>query len=97
MTVELFKGLVKGASILKRDISGYNYGDGRLSVSLTGGILNENIKNGELFNILITDEVNGNIEKIAKYISYNFVVFDNPTTGEKNVIGDNTILFELIE
>lgn len=96
MIANVYDGMTKENLIFSRDISRYSYQGNAIALTLTGGLLVETLKNGQIVSVEIIDNVNGNVNKICKYTSYSFVVFDNPSTGEKNIIGDNSLLFEVL-
>ena len=82
---------------IERDITRYSVTDDAVQVALSGGRLDSTPKNGDIANVVITDEVNGNVEVTAQFVSYNFIVYENPQTGEANVIGDNSLLFKILD
>lgn len=82
---------------IERDITRYSLSSSSMNVSLSGGRLETTPKNGDIATVNITDETNGNISLTCQFVSYNFVVYENPSTGEVGVIGDNTLLFNILD
>lgn len=82
---------------IERDISRYSLNENGLNATLKEGRLLQVPKNGEICTVLITDETNGNITFTCQFVSYNFVVYENPQTGEVGVIGDNTVLLKTLD
>ncbi len=82
---------------IERDITRYSVTDDAVQMTLTGGRLASVPKNGDIARVEITDTTNGNIEVTTQFVSYNFIVYENPQTGEVNVIGDNSLLFKILD
>lgn len=82
---------------IERELLRYSVNESNIVVSISGGILETVPKNGDIATVLIEDATNGNIEKTAQFVSYNFVVYDNAQTGEVEVIGDNTLLLKILD
>ena len=82
---------------IERDISRYSVTEDTVQVALSGGRLDSVPKNGDIANMVITDEANGNVSLTTQFISYNFIVYENPQTGDVNVIGDNSLLFKILD
>ena len=82
---------------IERDISRYSVTEDTVQVALSGGRLDSVPKNGDIANVVITDEANGNVSLTTQFISYNFIVYENPQTGDVNVIGDNSLLFKILD
>ncbi len=95
MKATIKKG-INGEMLLDHEISRYSISDGRITATLTGGLVSLPIPYGATASITISDQTNGNIEKTCKYVSYNFVVYNNPADGS-TVIGDNTMMFEVLD
>ncbi len=82
---------------IERDITRYSVTEDTVQVALSGGRLDSVPKNGDIANVAITDEANGNVSLATQFISYNFIVYENPQTGDVNVIGDNSLLFKILD
>lgn len=97
MYMKVYSGLEKTKEpAIEVKVSRYSVTDSQLSATIEGGMLPKVPYNGELCSVVLYDTVNGQIEKVCKYVSYSFMVFDNPATGETNIIGDNTLLFSVL-
>ncbi len=82
---------------IERDITRYSVTEDTVQVALSGGRLDSVPKNGDIANVVIIDEANGNVSLTTQFISYNFIVYENPQTGDVNVIGDNSLLFKILD
>ncbi len=82
---------------IERDIIRYGLSAESINLSLSGGRLESVPKNGTICNVVITDEANGNVALTCQFVSYNFVVYENPQTGDVNVIGDNSLLLNILD
>lgn len=82
---------------IEREILRYSLTTDTVNVSLSGGRLDKTPKNGDIATVKITDEVNRDVELTCQFVSYNFVVYENPQSGEVGVIGDNTLLFNILD
>lgn len=80
-----------------REILRYSLSADTVNVSLSGGRLEKTPKNGDIATVEITDEVNGDVAVTCQFVSYNFVVYENPQSEEVGVIGDNTLLFNILD
>lgn len=82
---------------IEREVLRYALSTDTINVSLSGGRLEKTPKNGDIATVEITDEVNGNVTLTTQFVSYNFIVYENPQSGEVSVIGDNTLLFRILD
>lgn len=82
---------------IERDIYRYGIANDSLTATLKEGRLDTVPQNGAVCTVSVEDETNGNISKTCQFISYNFVVYDDPQTGDVGVIGDNTVLLKILD
>lgn len=82
---------------IERDIYRYGITIDNMNATLKDGRLETVPKNEEICTVNIEDETNGNITKTCQFVSYNFVVYDDPQTGKVGVIGDNTVLLKILD
>lgn len=95
MKIKCYSGTNRTSEpIYSNEISRYGLSEGRLNVSLKGGYPNLNMRYNDVVAIDIEDEATGNLSFSGRFISSNYVVYDDPQTGE-TMIADNSILFEL--
>jgi len=82
---------------IERDIYRYGIANDNLTATLKDNRLDAVPKNDDICTVKIEDETNGDVTKTCQFVSYNFVVYDNPQTGEVGVIGDNTVLLKILD
>lgn len=98
MNIKCYKGISKaGDEIYSNDIIRYTVSEGRLSVLLKGLYPKLNMKYNDIITVEITNMDMENISCLCRYVSMNYVVYDDPSTSDAPIVADNSILFEIIE
>lgn len=95
MKINCYKGFEKtGDPVFSSDIIRYSLSDNRIAVSLKGAYQSLPIKKDDIVNIDIINEEIETLTFLCRFLSLNYVVYDDPSGENKTVVGDNTLLFD---
>lgn len=97
MNIKCYKGITKSSEpVYSNDIIQYTVNEGRVHVMLKGTYPSLGMKYNDIVNMEITngDET---LTFVGRFLSMNYVVYDDPKTEETPVVADNSILFEILD
>lgn len=73
--------------------------EGRIAIMFDGGIKKElnALKSNKLYKITISQNNETLIDSLCTFVSYNFTYMTTNTLSDEMVVGDNSVLFSILE
>lgn len=98
MNIKCYKGFTRTADpIYSNDIIQYTVAEGRLHVMLKGYYPTLGMKYNDIVNVEISNGEEETLTFVGRFLSMNYVVYDDPKKNDSPIVADNSILFELLE
>lgn len=87
-----------GSEVFSSSFSRLATSEGRLALMFNGGLKKElnTLKSNKLYKLVILQDEETLIDSLCTFVSYNFTYMTSPNSSDL-VVGDNSVLFSMLE